>query len=44
MVKELQEKGTKLFEELTILQNEFNAKKEQYLKIQGALEALQELK
>ena len=40
MLEELKDKGEKLKEELIELEQIFNAKKEQYLKIQGAIEAL----
>jgi hypothetical protein len=36
-------KATELRDELIALEKDFNLKKEQYLKIQGALEALSEL-
>lgn len=39
----LTEKATKVRDELLSLEQEFNKKKEEFLKIQGALEALQEL-
>ena len=40
MLEELKDKEEKLKEELIELEQIFNAKKEQYLKIQGAIEAL----
>ena len=40
MLEELKDKEEKLKEELIELGQIFNAKKEQYLKIQGAIEAL----
>ena len=40
MLAELQEKEAELRQTLMDLEKEFNLKKEQYLKIQGALEAL----
>ena len=40
MLEELKDKEGKLKEELIELEQIFNAKKEQYLKIQGAIEAL----
>jgi hypothetical protein len=40
MVETLVEKGNKLRDELLSLEKEFNTKKEEFLKIQGALEAL----
>ena len=40
MLDELKDKEQKLKEELIELEQIFNAKKEQYLKIQGAIEAL----
>jgi len=40
MLAELQEKEAELRNELMDLEKQFNIKKEQYLKIQGALEAL----
>ena len=39
MLEELKDKEEKLKEELIELEQIFNAKKEQYLKIQGAIEA-----
>ena len=39
--KELSDKSEKLREELIELENTFNIKKEEFLKIQGALEAIQ---
>ena len=43
MLEELNEKEEKLRNELMELEQMFNAKKEQYLKIQGAIEALSAL-
>ena len=40
MLEELNEKEEKLRNELMELEQMFNVKKEQYLKIQGAIEAL----
>tara|TARA_R100000908_G_C3725573_1_gene126766 strand:- start:271 stop:441 length:171 start_codon:yes stop_codon:yes gene_type:complete len=40
MLEELQTKESEIREELINLEKQFNVKKEQYLKIQGALEAL----
>jgi len=40
MLKELQGKEAEIRQELIDLEKQFNVKKEQYLKIQGALEAL----
>ena len=40
MLEELTDKGEKLKNELMELEQMFNIKKEQYLKIQGAIEAL----
>lgn len=40
MLAELQEKEAEIRQQLMDLEKEFNIKKEQYLKIQGALEAL----
>ncbi len=40
MLEELQSKEAELRTELLDLEKQFNSKKEQYLKIQGALEAL----
>ena len=39
----LQQREREVREELLNLEKEFNTKKETYLKVQGALEALQEL-
>jgi chaperonin cofactor prefoldin len=41
MVKELTEKSETLRSELMDLEKEFNLKKEEFIKIQGALEAFQ---
>ena len=43
MLEELNEKEEKLRNELMELEQTFNVKKEQYLKIQGAIEALESL-
>jgi hypothetical protein len=43
MIEKLTQKGTALREELVKMEQEFNQKKEEFLKIQGALEALYEL-
>ena len=43
MLEELKEKEEKLKNELMELEQMFNVKKEQYLKIQGAIEALEAL-
>jgi len=43
MTEILNEKSTTLRDELLQLEKEFNQKKEEFLKIQGALEALTEL-
>ena len=40
MLEELETKEAELRSELLDLEKQFNSKKEQYLKIQGALEAL----
>tara|TARA_Y100000592_G_C5481987_1_gene326181 strand:- start:3004 stop:3189 length:186 start_codon:yes stop_codon:yes gene_type:complete len=40
MIQELSEKEMELRNELMEMEKQFNMKKEQYLKIQGALEAL----
>jgi len=40
MIQELSEKELELRNELMEMEKQFNLKKEQYLKIQGALEAL----
>ena len=40
MLEELESKEAELRSELLDLEKQFNSKKEQYLKIQGALEAL----
>lgn len=44
MIETLTEKAIKLRDELLELEKQFNQKKEEFLKIQGALEALNELK
>lgn len=41
MASELTEQSEKLREELVELEKQFNIKKEQFFKVQGALEALQ---
>ena len=41
MIEELKQKEVELRGELLNLEKQFNLKKEQYLKIQGALEALE---
>ena len=43
MLEELKDKEEKLRNELMELEQMFNIKKEQYLKIQGAIEALEAL-
>lgn len=43
MIDQLTKRGTSLREELVKMEQEFNQKKEEFLKIQGALEALYEL-
>ena len=43
MLEELKEKEEKLKNELIDLEHTFNLKKEQYIKIQGAIEALEVL-
>ena len=43
MLEELKEKEEKLKNELIDLEHTFNLKKEQYIKIQGAIEALSAL-
>ena len=43
MLEELTDKGEKLKNELMELEQMFNVKKEQYLKIQGAIESLEAL-
>ena len=43
MLEELTDKAEKLKNELMELEQMFNVKKEQYLKIQGAIEALENL-
>jgi len=44
MIEQLTQRGTAIREELVKMEQEFNQKKEEFLKIQGALEALSELK
>jgi len=41
MATELTEKGEKLREELIELEKQFNVKKEEFFRVQGALEAIQ---
>lgn len=43
MIRNLQEQGISLREELLSLEKQFNEKKEKFIRIQGALEALSEL-
>ena len=43
MTEKLTEQLQSLAEELQSIERQFTAKKEQFLKVQGALEALQEL-
>jgi predicted nucleic acid-binding Zn-ribbon protein len=43
MIEQLTQRGTSIREELVKMEQEFNQKKEEFLKIQGALEALYEL-
>ena len=43
MTETLQEKAIKIRDELISLEQQFNVKKEEFLKVQGALEALNEL-
>jgi len=43
MIETLTEKSESLKTELLSMEKEFNLKKEQYIRIQGALEALNEL-
>jgi len=43
MIEQLTQRGTAIREELVKMEQEFNQKKEEFLKIQGALEALYEL-
>jgi hypothetical protein len=43
MIDDLTERGIKVRDELVELEKKFNTKKEEFLKIQGALEALYEL-
>ena len=43
MTENLQEKAIKLRDELISLEQQFNVKKEEFLRVQGALEALNEL-
>jgi len=43
MIEQLTQRGNTLREELVKMEQEFNQRKEEFLKIQGALEALYEL-
>lgn len=43
MTEKLIQRAQELKEELMSIENQFNVKKEEYLKVQGALEALQAL-
>ena len=43
MTETLKEKAIKIRDELISLEQQFNVKKEEFLKVQGALEALNEL-
>jgi len=43
MIDELTQRGIKIRDELIEMEKGFNTKKEEFLKIQGALEALYEL-
>lgn len=43
MIQVLTEKAKSLVEELKSIETQFTVKKEEYLKVQGALEALHEL-
>lgn len=43
MIDDLTERGIKVRDELVEMEKTFNTKKEEFLKIQGALEALYEL-
>lgn len=43
MFEKLTERALELGQALREIENQFNSKKEEYLKVQGALEALQEL-
>lgn len=44
LIEELTERSTKLREELMEMEREFNTKKEEFVKIQGALEAFNYVK
>lgn len=44
MIEKLTERARELAKDLQNLEAQFNLKKEEFLKVQGALEALQELK
>lgn len=43
MIDDLTERGIKLRDQLVEMEKNFNTKKEEFLKVQGALEALYEL-
>ena len=43
MTEKLTQRAQELKEELMSIENQFNVKKEEFLKVQGALEALQAL-
>lgn len=43
MIDDLTERGIKIRDELVEMEKNFNTKKEEFLKVQGALEALYEL-
>jgi hypothetical protein len=43
MVKNLTQKAIQIRDELVALEQQFNTKKEEFLKVQGALEALSNL-
>lgn len=43
MISTLTERATEIAEALRNIEAQFNVKKEEFLKVQGALEALQEL-
>lgn len=43
MTEKLTQRAKELKEELMSIENQFNVKKEEFLKVQGALEALQAL-
>lgn len=44
MISSLTQKAVQIRDELVALEQQFNVKKEEFLKVQGALEALDELK